>query len=477
MAIPARLPAHVREDHAKHAGAEAQRILARAERSILAAMSTVATRVAAGHLNAQMAKREVRVTTSVTLGVASKRLQVVYDRAVYQVTGETGPLPDAPSQVATAILRAQKDADTAFGAVLAAVTGGGFAAPLPPPSSPYRRIVNRAQRGAGAGLPAGRAALAAISERGLTGYVSPRGRRWPLAAYTERAIRTATATLARQPVMSQITGRRQQLLAGHAALMASAWRQAARDLDARSAVTAFQADSRVASAAAQPPGLAEKWRKEAARVAVFAMLSRLYQSGRYASLVTHLEQAVRDGMAEGQADALAMAAYRQGLAPFDIDAAFRAARVSVAGDAGAARAAQGAADAMIRAAAADIARKLAGAAEDARDDELTGYVDTFLDGDDTGAVARWTEEAIWTAFGAGAVDLYRKAGGQFAGQGIEIDWLTDSSPCAACQENADGSPYTPYDVPSFPGHPHCRCWLSSDTRLPVSLLEPFLTAA
>ena len=364
---------------------------------------------------------------------------------------------------------------TAFGAVLAAMTGGGFAAPLPPPSSPYRKIVNKAQRGTGPGLPAARAALAAITERGLTGYVSPKGRRQPLAAYAGRAVRTATATLARQPVMSQITGRRQQLLAGHAALMASAWRQAASGLDASGAVTAFQSDSRTASAARQSPGLAEKWRKEAARVAVFAMLSRLYQSGRYASLVAQLEQAVRDGTAEGQADALAMAAYRQGLRPFDIDAAFRAARVTFARDTGAARGAQEAADAMIRAVAADIARKLASAAEEASDDELTGYVDTFLDGDDVSAVTRWTEEAIWTALGTGAVDLYRRAGGQFAGQGIEIDWCVDSSPCARCQENADGSPYTPYDVPGLPEHPHCRCWLASDSRLPLALLTPFVT--
>jgi hypothetical protein len=390
-------------------------------------------------------------------------------------TGQGTTLPDAPGQVASAILRAQQDADVAFGAVLAAA--GAEGSRMPPPSSPYRRITGTAILGPGPGAQASRLAVAAITARGLTGYVTPAGRRQPLAAYAGRAVRVAASALARQPVMGEVTARRQQLLAAHAALMAAAWNQAARGLDARGAVQQFRQDARVAGTGQQPPGLLERWRKEAARVAVLAMLSRLYQSGRYASLVAQLGQAVRDGMAEGQADALAMAAFRQGLRPFDIGAAFRAARVTLAGDAGADRAAQEAADAMIRAVAADIARKLADADAAARDDDLTGYVDTFLSGDDVGAVARWTEEAIWTAFGDGAVALYRRSQGSFAGQGIAIDWNTDSSPCAACSENAAGSPYTPYDVPSFPQHPRCRCWLSSDTRLPVALLEPFLTAA
>ena len=136
------------------AGAEAARILTAAERAILASMSSLARMAATGLVTPQMARRKARVATSAALGSASVKLQAVYDRTAKQVTGETGPLPDAPGQVAAAVLRAQKDADVAFGAVLAAAGADG--ARMPPPSSPYRKIVSKAQRGTGPGLPAAR---------------------------------------------------------------------------------------------------------------------------------------------------------------------------------------------------------------------------------------------------------------------------------------------------------------------------------
>lgn len=225
MTTPARLPARVREDHARHAGAEAAQILTAAERAILAGMAAAAAKVTTGSLTPQLARRQVRVTTSATLGAASAKLQGVYGRAVTQVTGETGPLPDAPGQVAAAILRAQQDADVAFGAVLA--TAGAQGSRMPSPSSPYRKIVNKAQRGTGPGLPAARVALGAIAERGLTGWTSHAGRRYPLAAYGARVVKAATVNLARMPVMSEITARRDELLAAHAGAVAAAWNDVA----------------------------------------------------------------------------------------------------------------------------------------------------------------------------------------------------------------------------------------------------------
>jgi len=474
MTTTARLPARIREDHAKHAGAEAARILTSAEHAILASMGAATAKVTTGSLTPQMGRRKVRIATSAELGAASARLQAVYGRAAEQATGEAGPLPDAPGQVAAAILRAQQDADVAFGAVLAAA--GAQGSRLPPPSSPYRKIVSKAQQGKDS---AGRAgfAIAAVTARGLTGYTSPKGRRWPLAAYAERAVRTATSQLAKAPVMSEITARRQQLAAEHVTAVTAAWNQAVTGLDARDAVRAFRADSR-SSASGQPSGVLKRWRQEAARAASVEFLSRIYQSGRYTALLAALGQAVRDGMAEGEADALAMAAYRQGLAGFDISAAFAAAGARLEGDIIVTSASRDAADRMIRGAAADFGRALPVAAEDAGEGEIAGYLDTFLRGEDIGAVSRWTDEALWSAFGEGAVRLYRRvASGQFTGLGIDVDWNTDSSPCSMCEENRDGSPYAPWEVPAYPGHRGCRCWLTSDTRLPLALLTQFLAAA
>ena len=82
--------------------------------------------------------------------------------------------------------------------------------------------------------------------------------------------------------------------------------------------------------------------------------------------------------------------------------------------------------------AADVARKLAAmAADGAGEDELGAVVAALVAGDDIAAAGRWTEETLWEAYGSGAVALYRKAMGQFTGQGIEIIWEVDSSPCAS----------------------------------------------
>ncbi len=470
MATPARLPARVREDHARHAGAEAQRILAAAQGVIIKDMSAAVAKAATGSLTPQLARRKVRATTSATLGAASARLQAVYDTAVKQVTGETGPLPDAPGQVAAAILRAQQDADVAFGAVLAAA--GAQGSRMPPPSSAYRPIVTRAQRGTGPGLPAARTALAAISARGLTGYVSQRGRRWPLAAYTERAVRTATAKLAKAPFTAEITARREALLAGHLVAVGAAWGKASRNLDAAAVVAAFRGDSR-ATSSAPDPAVAKRWRQEAASSAVAGWMAGVYGSGGYAGLMAALEDAVRDGMAEGEADAMAAAAYQQHLGTFDTDAAFAAALATLQGDYGVTRQAQEAAQGLIAGAALDVARVLA--REGDGEEEAAEAVMGALRG---GAVGRWVERALWGAFGAGSIALWQRAASALGGlfSSVEmISWDVDSNPCVVCQENSDDGPYTPDNVPPYLAHPNCRCSLSSIGNLPSSWLASFLS--
>ena len=474
MTAPARLPARVREDHAKAAGAGAQRILTAAEKAILESMTAAAAKAVTGLLTAQMAKRNVRISVAAALGAASARLQAVYGQAAKQVTGDAGPLPDAPGQVAAAILHAQHDADVAFGAVLAAAGADGSR--MPPPSSPYRRIVGRAQRGAGPGLPAARAALAAVTGRGLTGYVSQRGRRWSLAAYGERAVRTATAKLAKAPFTSEITARREALLAKHVAAVTSAWNETVKGLDASSAVQAFRRDSRTSSAAGDA-ALAKRWRQEAASAAVQGWLAGIYQAAAYGALAGALEDAVRDGMAEGEADAMAAAAYQQRLGTFDTDAAFAAALATLQGDYGVTRQAQEAAAGLIAGAAADAARALAGTEDDSDEEEAAGALKGSVSGNAVSAVGRWVERALFGAIGAGGIALWRRAaaalGGLFGNVEL-ISWDTDSSPCVLCSQNAADGPYLPQDVPPYLAHPNCRCSLSSAGNLPSSWLASFL---
>lgn len=249
-------------------------------------------------------------------------------------------------------------------------------------------------------------------------------------------------------------------------------------LDARSAVTAYRGDSRVTSAALNP-SVAKRWQREAALAASLGLVSAIYRSRKYAELVAAVEQAIRDGIAEGEADVMAYAAAAQRLGPFSAGRAFAAALDRLQGDYGPARDAQEAAERMIKGAAADVARALADADVERSLDEVAAYVDTFLTGDEVGAVARWTEQALWSAFGAGQVALYRQAAPRMtAGIGLLVEWETDSDPCATCAANRDGGPYAPEDVPPYPGHPnHCRCWLSTDARFPVSMLAPFLDVA
>ena len=461
-------------DHAARAGADAAAILAAAEHAILAAMASAVSAAIRGTIPPALARRKVRIATAAALGAASSRLLAAYDRTVKGITGETGPLPDAPGQVAAAILRAQHDADVAFGAVLAAA--GAESSRMPPPSSPYRRIADKAQRGTGPGLPAARAALAAITARGLTGYVSPKGRRQPLAAYAQRAVRTATTALAKAPFTSEITARREQLLAAHVTAVTAAWNAAVKGLDASAPAAAFLADSRTSSTAPNA-AVAKRWRQEAASSAAQGWIAGIYQSGGYAGLVAAMENVVRDGMAEGEADAMAAAAFQQKLGTFDTDAAFASALATLQGDYGVTRQAQEMTAGLIAAAAADAARALA--KEDGSEEEAAGAVRGAVSGSSVGAVGRWVEAALWGAFGAGGIALWKRAasalGGLFS-SGVElISWDTDSSPCALCSDNAADGPYAPEDVPPYLAHPNCRCSLSSVGNLPASWLASFLS--
>jgi hypothetical protein len=178
-----------------------------------------------------------------------------------------------------------------------------------------------------------------------------------------------------------------------------------------------------------------------------------------------------DGMAEGEADAMLLAASRQDMAGFSTGAAFADAVTRVQEDMAVTRQAQDAAARITAGTAAAVARALAASRDDEGDGEAARSAEGALRG---GAASRWADWALWAAFGAGAVALYRRLGGLGAfSQGVMVSWIDSASACALCQENAAGSPYAPVDVPPYPGHRACRCFLSTDDSLPMSLLAQF----
>ncbi len=234
-----------REDQAASAGAEAAAAIAVATAAILASMAVTIAAVAAGTLGVAAARRRIRGVVSGALGGASRKLREIFARAAAQAaaggqeaaaprrggsagkgageppvarrTAHRGPgyhdLPDAPEQVAKAILAAQLDAGHAFDAAMAAALGGK-GAPLPPAGSPYRDVVEKAMRrltGIGVDvkdltgaeraaqslsrLQAAQVVMDELASRGFTGFTDKAGRRWELGAYVEMSTRTAASRL------------------------------------------------------------------------------------------------------------------------------------------------------------------------------------------------------------------------------------------------------------------------------------------
>ena len=159
-------------------------------------------------------------------------------------------------------------------------------------------------------------------------------------------------------VWAEIYARRNKLLARHQKAVAAAWDACMADLGSPlPAVRAFRGEAGKVAKLADPDR--KRW-QDAGTAAALAWLLRLSKTKGWPALVAALEDAIRSGMAEGEADALALAADRQGVAGFVVEQAFRAAYERLAGDTKVARQAQDAATGMVDGAAGDAGRALAG---------------------------------------------------------------------------------------------------------------------
>jgi len=259
-----------------------------------------------------------------------------------------------------------------------------------------------------------------------------------------------------------VYSRREKLLARHLKAVLAAWDACMADLDPRVLVRRFRA---VMDHTAEAVDTDRQWWKDAATTAAIGWLKGLYRTEGYPALVAAIEAAIRDGMAEGEADALALAASRQGRTGFRITKAFKAAYDRLDGDPGIGHQAADTIAAIAAGAASDAGRALAAQAGDGgSEDDMTSAVDDTLTGENARAPWSWTDWAVWAAIGAGATALFRLAGiGSIAWYDVG-----DSRECQACMDNAAGSPYAAGSVPQFPAHIRCRCSLDAADSSPLS---------
>lgn len=286
--------------------------------------------------------------------------------------------------------------------------------------------------------------------------------------------------------------RRGKLLRKHLKTVLAAWNACLASLDPRDMVRQFRQVMNLTAETVDPQ---KQWWKDAATTAALAWLLKLKRTDGYPALVAALEDAIRSGMAEGEAGALALAASRQGVTGFSITRAFRVAYDRLAGDQGVSRQAQDALTAIISGAAGDIGRVLAGQAGDGgSEDDMTSAAGDTVTGKQPRAVDVGTDWQVSAAILAGAKALYSRLTGSGSGTGagnaaqpgaeppaapVLLDWITagDSRVCPVCSGYEDNSPYAPEDVPSYP-HPACRCSVdlasgSGSSSLLAALLDSF----
>lgn len=289
---------------------------------------------------------------------------------------------------------------------------------------------------------------------------------------TDPAVLEATLQLGHlSGVWQTVYDRREKLLRKHVKAVTAAWNACMADLEPRDVVRRFRRDIYLpAEAVTKDPR--KKWWQDTAIAAALGWLRRVYHVKGYEALVAALAEAIREGMAEGEADALALAASRQGKTGFRIADAFKAAYERLASDHSISQKAADAATAIINGAAGSIGRRLASmAGDDGSEDDMAAAVDGMVSGDDVQPVDTGTDWWLWAAIGAGVMALYRLAGVQL------YDWVDvgDERECQACLTNAAGSPYRLENFPDLPAHPRCRCSCGTSDLLPLSFLAAFLS--
>lgn len=288
----------------------------------------------------------------------------------------------------------------------------------------------------------------------------------------------ATAKLGHlEGTRAMIAGRREKLLAALLAAILKAWNECLTEIGMKQLVARYRADVYLTKTSTPPdnPEAYRDWWRDAGIAAALGFLRGVYRAKGYAALLLAIEDAIRSGMAEGEADALAYAAAQQGIAGFDIDKAFTSAYARLEHDPSLATRALDALVKIIDGAGTDIGRRLAKlTADGASEAEMTTGAEDAATGSQVRSVSSWVQWALWAAIGAAALNLYARIG-TADDSALLVDWQTESgNPCAMCLDNEAGSPYEQWDVPPYPGHINCMCELFTSSPLPTSVFASFL---
>jgi hypothetical protein len=274
-------------------------------------------------------------------------------------------------------------------------------------------------------------------------------------------------------IWAKIYARRERLLRKHLKVVAAAWDACIAELNPRDMVRGFREDVGLVAKAADP---VKQWWKDSATGAAVAWLSQIDTTKGYPALVAAIESAIAEGMAEGEADALAVAADRQGATGFVIAGAFTAALARSQADPGVSQQAQQAAEKMTTGAANDTGRTLAALAADGSTEAgMSAAVEDETSGSQSRSVAMGTDWTLSAAILAGAAALYSQASSSQSAA-VMVNWVTagDGRVCNTCSGYEDNSPYAPEDVPDYP-HGGCRCSTEPADDIPSSFFAGLLS--
>lgn len=187
----------------------------------------------------------------------------------------------------------------------------------------------------------------------------------------------------------------------------------------------------------------------------------------YRTLLTTMNNTLRDGQAEGVAGAIAIAAEQAGIHGIDFELAYTEAHAELeAADYLATQAAAWIKE-IIQGVARDVARPVADLPIDTTAEQTVIAAEKILDSGELPDVALLVDTAVSTAFSHGALGLYARLDVQ------RVDFMTagDGRVCKRCTEAEADGPYVILNAPTPPVHPWCRC-----VQVPHNPLDPLLVA-
>lgn len=260
-------------------------------------------------------------------------------------------------------------------------------------------------------------------------------------------------------VWATIYTRRDVLYARHDKAVCAAWHTyVAAELDVPALVAQVRRAAGVTEASDEDR---QHHQDREARViaVVLAALTTLFGRARgpkYQALLDALEHAMRDGVAEGTAGGIAIAAQQAGFSAVDFDKAFRDAAASAGNDGRFQGQAQQWLGQMVGAVSRDLGRRLHRMVGDGvTSTDMAGETRSSGTGRHVAAVALLTDWALGHAFTLGALAVYGLL------SVATVDWVTVGGVkvCAACLSLESGGPYVVFGAPQPPRHPSCRCQL------------------